>query len=1110
MQLNCHANALALWGLLSARSKTARIMRWTLILVTAFSLHASAGSYGQSVTFSGEKVTLEKVFSVIKEQTGYVVFYDYNLLNSAAPVTVNARSQPLSEFLENVLKDQPLKYLIRNRTIVISRKQLFFHPPVRITATILDENGRPLRGATIRIKGGQTGVATDTYGRFTLEVNEGDALEISFIGYMEATFRVKNGTLAPAPELSNGADGLSIRLVSAQTALQEVVINKGYYTTSKVLNTGSVSAVSGKTISEQPVSNPMLALQGRMTGVYITQQTGVPGGAISIQIRGRNSLRYDGNEPLYIVDGVPFSGTNQGTPFSGLMTRNGSPFTAFNPNDIESIEVLKDADATAIYGSRGANGVVLITTKKGKAGASVVNVRFSQGFAKVPKFLDLLDTKQYLSMRHEAFANDGMEPGDVSSDVDLLMWDTTRNTDWQKEFIGGTASYTDANASISGGTAAFQYLLGTGYHRETTVFPGNFADEKYSVNLNINHRSKNERLNVVVSGSYVLDNNQLFYRDLTGDALYLPPVAPAPFNEDGSLNWANGSWNNPLAPTQQRLNARTGNMTGNLNLQYRILKSLYFRATAGYNEMNYDERSTTPSTSINPAYNPSGTASFGNRRIRTWITEPQLEFQQNIGKGKLSILAGASVQRTNKDYLLLWASGFTSDALLTNLQAAPSLQVQASEASVYKYASVFGRINYNFKERYLLNITGRRDGSSRFGPGRQFANFGAVGAGWVFSAEEWMTGVKHILSYGKLRASYGSSGNDQIGDYKYLDLWNTTQYYYSGSMGIYPLNLYNPDYAWEVNRKAEATLELGWLKDRINVAVSYYRNRSSNQLLEYGLPFTTGFYALQTNLPATVQNTGMEVELNTTNIRNSKLQWSTGFNITIPRNKLISYPDLENSSYGYQYTIGKSLNARRSMQFTGVDPQTGIFTTFDKDGDGSYYDAPEDFVTSSEIGQQLFGGLSNSFTYGNWSMEIFFQFVKQTNYHYMIDLFGSYPGTAANQPVRILDRWQKPGDITDVPKFSQDYGDAYNAHASARYYSNFQATEASFIRLKNVYVQYQLPQRWRDRLQIERANIFLQGQNLLTFTRYFAMDPESSATSLPPLRTITAGIQLTL
>ena len=808
---------------------------------------------------------------------------------------------------------------------------------------------------------------------------------------------------------------------------------------------------------------------------------------------------------MYLVDGVPFPASPlSSNVLSSEIIPAANPLNVINPADIESIEVLKDADATSIYGSRGANGVVLITTKKGKAGKTVVDINMSQGFGKVTNTMDILNTEQYLEMRREAFANDGTVP--QPWEHDLTLWDSTRYTDWQKLFFGRTAHFTNAQASISGGSANTQFMFRGGYSRQTTVFPGDFAYQRRSDLLNINHSSYDKNFTASLSVNYVDDNNNLPALQLTRNAVTLPPNAPAIYDENGDLNWENLTWINPFASLRRKYESNTNNLNTNAILSYQVSDGLRIKTNLGFSQIHLKEINTEPISSFNPDWaRTSGSANFGENTVKTWIIEPQVEYQRNIAKGKLSILIGSTFQKSVQENQVLIASGFPSDDLIENIQSAADFN-SSSNHSEYRYNAVFGRINYNWEGKYLFNLTGRRDGSSRFAPGNQFANFGALGVAWVFSNEDFVRNSLPFLSFGKFRGSYGTTGNDQIGDYGYLDTYSSTVLPYQDEIGLFPVRLPNPDYRWETNNKLEFGMELGFLNDRFFLTASWYRNRSSNQLVGLSLPVISGFSSIQSNLPATVQNTGWELVLNTINTKSDVFSWTSSINITIPRNKLLEYPNLEGSPFANTFVVGESLDITKTNRFLGVNPQNGVYEFQDEDEDGNI-SFPNDVQTVNFLGQDFFGGVNNTLVYKGFQLDIFFQFVKQTGFDQQVAF--TMPGLVGNQPETVLERWQNPGDISSIQRFSQSFGENFISY-SARNESDQVVTDASFIRLKNISISYQLPSLWLEKIYFKNVRIYAQGLNLITFTDYEGIDPETRSISLlPPLRTFTGGIQLT-
>ncbi|KFF11153.1 SusC/RagA family TonB-linked outer membrane protein [Flavobacterium hydatis] len=965
---------------------------------------------------------------------------------------------------------------------------------LQISGTITDGVGT-MPGVTVGIKGSIISTVTDLGGKYTINAFNTDILIFSYIGYKTVEITIGSQSI------------INLEMKIDATNLQEVTINAGYYSVKDSERTGSITKISSKDIEKQPVTNVLATMQGRMAGVNITQNTGMPGGGFDIEIRGQNSLRLDGNSPLYIIDGVPYSSQEIGSSYtSGNMPAQNSPLNSINPGNISNIEVLKDADATAIYGSRGANGVVLITTKKGKEGKTSFSTSYSNGYGEVAHFIGLMDTPQYLAMRREAFANDGVTdyPADAY-DVNGT-WDQNRNTNWQKLLIGGTASYTNIQSSLSGGSAQTQFLLSGNYNKETTVYPGDFDYIKANGHFNLNHESLDQRFKVTFTTGYTAQFNNLPSVDLTRDAITLVPNAPSLYDSAGKLNWENNTFENPLAKLEGKIKGETYDFLTNILLSYDLGMGFTTKTSLGYTDLRQSQMNLLPSTIYNPAYGLGSevSAMFSNTVNRnSWITEPQLGWGYTIGKGKIEVLAGATFQQQKSNQLVSAAEGFASNSLIENPASAANYLILNSDETLYKYQAFFGRVNLNWQGKYILNLTGRRDGSSRFGPGRQFATFGAVGAAWLFGAESFIKQNLNFLSFGKLRTSYGTSGNDQIGDYQYLDTYSTSGYTYQGINGLQPTRLYNPNFGWETNRKLEAALEMGFLNDRISTTIAWYRNRSSSQLVGIPLPGTTGFAELRANLDAEVQNSGLEFSLRTVNIQGKDFSWISNFNITSAKNELLSFPGLEGSPYKNQYAIGQPVNIVKVYHYTGLNQTTGTYQFEDYNDDGNL-SAADDKKIIKNLSPKYYGGFQNQIRYGNVQLDFMLLFVKQQNFNE--NFRTSMPGTMVNQPEAVINHWQKPGD--EGPYQSYSNSNAEKRAASIRYsQSDAAISDASFIRLKNVSISFDLPRDWTKKFF---CKISLQAQNLLTITPYKGIDPEfRSSGYLPPLRIITTSLQVT-
>lgn len=959
-------------------------------------------------------------------------------------------------------------------------------PQQQITGKVTDQVGLPLIGVTVMVKGSNTGTITNLEGIYNLPVAENSTLIFSYIGYktLEVPFK--------------GEKEVDVQLEEDISSLDEVQINAGYYNTTRRESTGNISRVTAEEIELQPVVSPLQALQGRMAGVEIVSRGNLPGSAPTIRIRGTNSLRDEGNLPLYIIDGVPINSAPLNS-FNNLQAVGIDPLNTLNLSNIESIEILKDADATAIYGSRGANGVVLITTKKGKDGKMDIETRLYTGASQVANRLDLLNTDEYLRVRERAFENDGIEPTERNA-YDLLIWDPDRYTDWQDLFFGGTSPVTDININATGGNENTSIRLNGSFHTQGTVYIGDYNYTKVTAGAQISHTSENEKLKLDLAVNYGVDNNKMAgFLDLTIPAFRLPPNAPSIFNENGSLNWEDWSTvglDNPLSGFYNNSLTRSNSLISNLLVSYQIAKGLRLKSNFGYTNFQSDEVVNRPKRSNNP----SSWESLNNRsnhlfiKRNSWIIEPQLTYSSEIGKGNIDAIIGGTYQQSERSDLALQGEGYVSESLIGNLSAAENIITLSNQNADYRYNALFARLGFNWGRKYYLNLTGRRDGSSRFGSNNRFANFGAIGGAWIFSEEAFIEKNLPFLSFAKLRGSYGTTGSDQIGDYGYLDAYETT----IGPRGLYPSQLSNPDYSWEIVKKLEAALEFGFLKDRINFGLSLYRNRSSNQLVGFSLPAITGFTSVQANLPATVENTGLEIEFSSYNFQSDDFRWQTSFNLTFPRNQLINYPGIEQSSYANTYRVGEPLNISLLYEYQGINAETGLYNVVDVNSDGRI--DFNDRLIPWDRGRKYFGGFNNTLSYKNFSLNFLFEFVKQEG---MLTLFNA--GALEMQRSEVLKALEG----------TSEYQQSSTSIAASRAYnevlnSNFAIVDASFLRLKTLNLGYTLPAQILQSVGIKSGQIFLNGLNLLTFTPYEGMDPEQPGrgTSFAGYRTITGGFQL--
>lgn len=1091
-------------------SKLLLIMKLTTFLIMICFIQVSAEAFSQKINLNHSNIEINTVLNSIEKQTNFHFIYDDLELQGMGKISLKLNNVSLENALAAIFKDQPFDYKILENTIVL-RKLPETKKPGKLSKQLLlvegevrDENGDPLAGVSVRIKDKSVATMTDADGRFKINVLSSDeTLVFSFLGFKNLEKSITTGMMR-------------VQLVIDPSNLDEVVVI-GYGTTSQKLNTGSVSSVTSKILGQQPVANPLSALQGRIPGLTITSNSGMPGSSFNVRIRGEGSLQA-GSEPLYVIDGVPFSSS----PLNQFSIANGnqSPLNSINPNDIERIDVLKDADATSIYGSRGANGVILITTKKGHSGKNKIDFNINTGISSATKTLNMLSIDQYLELRKEAFKNDNIVPNETNA-PDLLIWDQKQDTDWYNELMGKNAPATQAQLSFSGGNDQTKFLISGGYLKHENVTPGSLDYTRGSILLSLNNQSVDGRFKIGASLNYSKDQNNLMATDIT-QYYNLSPNLPI-YGDDSKYYWYS-TLQNPMALAHRSSNSTFSSLLGNATLEYEVINNLNVKTSIGYTQTGMNQIQTSPFESFNPQNYTGSAGQYGFSFFNTYIIEPQLTYKFNKNNNTFNFLVGGTFQKNFSEGHNLYGTGYTSDSQLQNMRNAASLVVRGYNYADYRYASLFGRVNYNYSNKYLANLTFRRDGSTRFGPNKHYGNFGSLGLAWIFTSEDFFSD-NLVLTFGKLRGSYGSSGNDQIGDYQYLDTWNSSLAV-QGLTGLNPARVFNPNFGWEDNRKIDAGLELGFFNERIFLNAGYYNNRSSTQLVQIALSPQAGFSSFLGNFPAKIENSGLELDLSTSNILTKDFNWKTNFNFSVAKNKLIEYKDIEKSADSKKYVIGESIRIVKGYDFLGVDKETGLGQYTDLNDDGKLTD-PEDFVILGDLLPSFFGGISNEFNYKSLSLSFFFQFVKQegpmSNYGPMATPYGAL----GNTDTRALDRWQKPGDITNVPRATTTSGDPAYANFRDNYrFSSAVWGDASFIRMKNLAVSYSIPQL-NKKFGLDNVNVYFQAQNLFTLTKYKGMDPEMQgfnrdnvsnvmpfgavkAATMPIMKVVTFGLRVTL
>ncbi|AEW00434.1 TonB-dependent receptor plug [Niastella koreensis GR20-10] len=1120
-------------------NKLLKIMRITAILLLGACLQVAAKGRAQNITLSERNAPIEKVLQIIEKQANVSFYYKIELLKKAGPVSIDVKNGTLKQVLDFCFNNQPFTYEMFDKVVVIKPKitpppninEVFNQLPwgTKIAGRIIGDAGEQLVGASIRIyqrgKLISSGVSNEK-GEFKLGAefeNGAYLLEVTYIGYEKLVREIK------LPDLQ-----ITVIVMKKSVSVLDEVQYTAYTSTSMRYNTGDITTISSKEIARNPVPNVLQALQGRVAGMFVAQNTGVPNGAFQVQIRSLNTLSGGaknspgslppGGQPLYIVDGVeypansplPMLNFGQNTPQFRL---NGNALNYLDPSQIESISVLKGADATAIYGSRGAFGVIIITTKKAKAGKPSLNVNASYGFSELGKYVQLMNTRDYLAVRRNGMDNDKTKPG--TSDLDLNgTWDTTVSNNWKDFYLGEHAPTTRLNATYSGGSANTNFLLGANYSTIHNIQRSKGSVRQGGVNFSVNTATNDRKFTTALSGSYTNNVDDMVQADFAGSAgLTLAPNSPVPILPNGKLNWETGT--NYAAILNSLYNNSTDNLVANVSLVYTPVKGLSFTAAGGFNLLTAKEFSGRPSSYFNPAnFNASQTWSAVNQyRVRTFSADPRAEYTTLLfGKGRLSLIAGGSIRDMVNQSTYINGTGFASDELLLS----PSNAAQTNISTQFtimprRYIGGFGVINFRWADKYILSLNGRRDGSSVFGNNKQFGNFGSVGGGWIVSEEPWFKPVRGVISFLKFKASYALVGGSAIPPYQYINSYSFNSTSYNGGISITPFNLANPYLHWETNRNTEIGVNLDVLKGLVNIEAIYYYNKVGDQLTSQPLSSITGFTDFTINSPAHIHSYGAEFTVNTKNISTKNFTWTSRINATVPRTKLKAYPGIDNLVSNVNYQIGKPITGIRLFRYAGVDPTTGMYNFINADGvKGDYtpflspkqLNANTDRTEFVDLAPKYYGGILNAFTYKSFSLDFLVTVTKRMGTNYLA--FQSYPlgWFNVNYPKDIADRrWMKEGDITDVPKASAGLA----ALLSQGQFTNSTGaySDATYARLQNLSITYRLPAKLIQRARMAGLSVYAAGQNLYTISKYKNLDPENMlAGRTPPLRVYTIGINV--
>lgn len=1074
-----------------------------LVFLLLFCSSSLAQKNSPEIILPSGPMTLQAVFTVIEGASGYHIYWPDGVLDPGKIVFGMGRRISLEGALQFYLGRQGLTWRIKRTTIFIRKQMVSKYADEKksghfltIPVTVKNEFKFALPYANLKVGSRGHTIFTGADGTAVIRsAAAGDTLYCTYAGMKPETVGVFT------------SDTVHIVLKAEESLKAEVVAP--YIRARKAVYSGNIGEVPHRHFIDQPVSNPQMVLAGAVAGVLVTQRNGVYGSNIDVMVRGKNSI-LNGHDPFYIIDGVPFAPGLQSV--SNIPTGNSAaglnPFSFISKEDIEYIQVLKDADATAIYGSRGANGVIIITTRKPGRGTPRLSFKLEKGICAVTRLPPMMDIHGYTKMRREALQNDGLAPTDLNA-PELTKWDTTRNTDWQKYFVKGLGNITKAHADVSGGNGTDQFFIGANGTRESNVFNGHPAHDFFTFDGRALHNSSNGRLYIDLAGLAGWDKNAQYTSDVSR-LQFLAPNAPDLLGEDGRpvFKYRGVRFGNPLSFTGDKYQAHSQNFLLSTDIHYRLLDSLFIKMTAGFNDMRTREFSIHPGWNQDPAYEPVRSSCFAEERYRSWILEPRLEYSLRMGSWKVNMLAGGSRQGQRASVSTLSAYGFPNDSTLASPAMADSLSPDSSLTD-YLYTAYFGQMTFNWRGCRMLNVSWRRDGSSRFSGGKRYGNFGAIGLGWAFSEEPFFRKALPVVSSGKLRASYGVTGNDGIGGGQgYLESWSPT----SSLLSRYTTNAsssanVNPDVNWEYVRKMDISLDWGFLENRLLFSATWYLNHSDHQLLPDNLQ-TPGNDIKLYNRPVVLQNRGWEFNVMSNNIRSSRFRWTTTLNASFPVSKLVAFPGLATSPFS-ELIVGESLSAFKAYHYIGINPLTGVFAFEDRNGDGVINNADRTLLAKMDV--TCFAGMTNVLSWGNWDASATVEAKAQTGVSYEAAVYAvNRPGSImsglySNQTTDMAHRWTKPGDTGPYQRLTtkalSEAGRAIGNYLS----SSGILANASYIRLKTLSLSYRLPKL----LKTGDGRIYLQGDNLLTLTPYKGADPgNQSILAIPPLRTILVGMEL--
>lgn len=1108
------------YGCIRSSTKSLLVMKLTFFLLTIALLQVSARGLSQNISFNGKNVSLEKVFAAVESQTDYVFMYKAASLTVAKPVTIQAKGIGLEAFLNKVFENQSLSYRIIDKNILVSKKEMQFMetpapvaPPVgeSISVYVYSTDYTPLASATVTNLTTQKHYLTAGNGSAQVPVSMGDKIRVSFIGYVDQRFEVTEQVWATR--------AYTATMVLSENKLDEVQVTV-LGTTNKRTGTANIATVKASDIEKQPVVNVLDAIAGRIPGLRISQSANTAG-ARKVELRGRNVLNQNMfTDPLYVIDGLPIA-TLSVNPFGASSPVNGgysigeSPLFMINPLDIESIDVLKDADATALYGSRGANGVILITTKKGKPGPTRFNFSYSKVFSGVQRFMDLMNTEQYLNTRREAFLNDAAFPTSDNA-PDLTTWDQKSFTDWQKVFYKNEQS-DDVQLSVEGGLLQNTYRVSVGYTSTTEMYNQGRGNKRLTVGLSFNHRSPNGKLVVDLASNSSYANNE---SAALMDMFSLPPNAPWIYDEAGQFNFApyrnpSGSFY-PFRDIKNWQESQTLRNQTNVGFTYEVLKDLTAGVRVSGEFFSNKNGNYIPKAGKDPMFFPMSMAFYGTGSGKSLQIQPKINYVKLLGDARVSVSLAGDYSYSDQDAVTTIGMMYANDNLIKSYSNAQIIQAMNNFVEV-KVASLLASVSFDWKNKYIVNLNGRRDGSSRFGDGTRFGNFGSAGVSWVLSNEDWFRDAgMEWFSFAKIRSTYGVMGNANVGDYQYLSRWSNipTNSFEKlpdyDDQTIYTLiQPVNQKFSWSSASKFEVGARVGLFNSRLNIEGNFYLNKDGKQLTDITTPAFTGFPSVVGNWPAVIENKGVELMLDGTVLNTNTWGISVRGHVSRNKNTLVAFEGLETSPYKNMYRIGYSVTAKSFSHYIGINPLKGTPAYEDYNGDGKNpISAPssnfpdldmEDHYRIIDINPRYFGGFGFRVDFKRvLSLDAQFSFENGL----VIDQLSNmgYGGMTNMILYEDIDsrHWRQPGDKAIYSKYSTINNGGF--FGSDAYY-----TKGSFTSLDNLSISYILPAKWMERIKVKQGTFSVNSSKIFKITQYRLTDVELG--TVPQIRRVAANLR---